>query len=220
MGLEVGGELGGDGRGEGLVCGVGAVARVAEDADLVFDLHHEDGAIGGVDLGDVLHEGGEGAGVGLLQVGGGGREHLNGRAALNDAREAFGIALDPDGRVTGHAVLPGGEPEEDDLLVLGAGLGEESVDEGEVVGAFGGLDELPCERGDDCVEAEGGHAGPDGLHVVERGGGGVEELSAEDEEGIAVDDELSGLAVGFEAWGRGLSGEEGGGENDYNSGGK
>ncbi len=142
-----------------------------------------------------------------------------GEIAVEDGSgEAFGVLLDPGGRVAGDAVLPGGEPEEDEAEVLLAGLGEEAVEEGEVEAALGGLDLLPGERGEDGVEGHGGESRPDGLHVVERGGAGVVELSAEHKEGLAVDDELRGLPALLEVRGGGGLGEgercksEGGGE--------
>ena len=55
----------GNGAGERGVGGVRAVARVAEDADLVLDLDHEDGVLGAVELAEMSHERGEGADVGL-----------------------------------------------------------------------------------------------------------------------------------------------------------
>jgi hypothetical protein len=81
--------------------------------------------------------------------------------------------------------------------VLLARLGKQAVDEGEVECALGGLDQLPAEGGDDGVEAHGGQLGPDGLHIVQAGRGGVMEFAAENEEGLAVDDELRGGAALF-----------------------
>ena len=64
-------------------------------------------------------------------------------AVLDDAGKALRILLDPDGRVAGHAVFPGGEPEEDDALVVRRGLVEKAVDKREVEVAFLGLDRAP-----------------------------------------------------------------------------
>ncbi len=211
--LEISGELGRNVGGEGAVGGLGVVAGVAEDADFVFDLHHQHGVVAAVDFLDVAHEGGEGARVGLLRGFALGREDFDFSAVGDDAGKAARILLDPGGRVAGHAVLPGSEPEKDDALVVLTGLGEEAVDESEVEDAFPGLDELPTERSDHGVEVDGGQLGPDGLHVVEAGGGGVVQFAAEDEEGLAVDDELGGRAALFEMRGAvGLRGKRRGGK--------
>ena len=75
------------------------VARVAENADFVFDLHHQHGVVVGVDLLDVLHERREGAGVGLLRGRALRAQNLDRVAALDDARKALRILLHPDGLV-------------------------------------------------------------------------------------------------------------------------
>jgi hypothetical protein len=41
------------------------IARIAKDADLVLSLHHDDGVVAAIDVANVLHEGGEGASVGV-----------------------------------------------------------------------------------------------------------------------------------------------------------
>ena len=116
--LEIAGQLCGHGRFEGAIGGVGVVARVAQYADFILHLHHENGVIAAVDLFDVLHESGEGAGIGLLGGGGRGTQYFHLAAVLHDARKPVRILLDPDGRVARHAVLPRCEPEEDDALML------------------------------------------------------------------------------------------------------
>ena len=196
--LQVLHQLRGDRGGEGLVRGVGVVARVAENADLVFDLHHQNGVVARVDFFDVLHERGKGAGVGCLS----GRrlrtQDLDGVAALDDARKAARILLDPDGRIARQAVLPRGQPEEDNALVLVPRLIDEAVDEREVVGAFFGLDQLPTQRRDHGVEAHGCEFGPDRLHVFQVRRGRVVQLAGEHQEWLAVHDQLGGGAAFFE----------------------
>ncbi len=173
------------------------IARVAEYAHFVFDLHHQHGVVAAVDFFDVLHEGGEGAGVGLLGGGAEGAEDFDFAAVLDDAGKAAGILFDPDGRVAGHAVLPRGEPEEDDALVLVRAPGREGRRRGRSRIAFAGLNQFPAQRRDHGVEAHAGQLGPDGLHVVEAGRGGVVQLAAENQEWLAIDDELRGGAALF-----------------------
>ena len=115
----------GNGRSEGLVGGLGMVARVAQNAYLVLHLHHQHGVIAAVDFLEVPHERGKGACRRPL----GGRvgqraQDFDFRAVLNHAGKAARILLDPDGRVARHAVLPGGEPEKNDALVLAAAPGQ------------------------------------------------------------------------------------------------
>ena len=83
------------------------VARVAEDADFIFDLHHQNGVVVAVDFFEVLHDGGEGAGVGVLGAPGRERaEDVDWDCRFDGARETVRILLDPYGRVAGFAVLP------------------------------------------------------------------------------------------------------------------
>jgi len=69
---------------------------------------------------------------------------------------------------------------------VGARAGDESVDEREIELAFGGFEERPGDGGEYRVQVHGREARPDGLHVVEAGGGVVEQLAAEDEERLAI----------------------------------
>src|SRR5579883_2600661 len=58
-------ELGGNRAIEGLIGGGRAIARIAEHADFVFDLHHQYCVVAAVDFTDVTHECGKGARIGL-----------------------------------------------------------------------------------------------------------------------------------------------------------
>ena len=64
----------------------GAVAGIAEDADFVFDLHHEYGVVAAVDLLDVLHERGKGARICLLRRFTGGAEEFDFGCRLTTTR--------------------------------------------------------------------------------------------------------------------------------------
>ena len=183
---------------EGVVGGRGVIARVAEHTDFILHLHHQDGMIAAVCFFNVLQESGKSAGIGFLTGGGEGSENFELVAVLDHARETPRILLNPDGRVTGHAIFPRGQPQEDDVLMLLARLGEKAIDEGEVECALSGLNQLPVQRGHDGVEVHGCHPGPDGLHEFQAGGGGVADFAAEDEEGLTVDDELGGRAAFFQ----------------------
>ena len=56
-----------DGFGKRTICSRGVVPRIAEHADFVFNLHHENGVVAAVGLFDVLHQGGKSARVGFLR---------------------------------------------------------------------------------------------------------------------------------------------------------
>jgi len=65
MDLEVFDQLRRYSGGEGLFGRRGVVAAIAEDADLVLYLHHDDCVFADIDLANVLHDRGEGSGVGV-----------------------------------------------------------------------------------------------------------------------------------------------------------
>jgi hypothetical protein len=176
------------------------IPRIAEDADFVFDLHHQHGAIAVVDILDVLHERGEGTGIGFLCGGALGAEDFNLGAILDDAWKAAGILLDPDRRVAGHAVFPRSEPEKDDAQMVVAGLIEQTVDERKVVLPFCRLDEFPAEGSDHGVEVHRSEPGPEGLQVVQARRRGVVQFATEDEERLPVHDELGGCAAFLKVW--------------------
>ena len=99
MCLQVLHQLRGDRAGEGLVCGVGVIARVAEHADFVFNLHHQHGVITAVDRLDVLHQRREGGGVCLLRGRSQRAQNFDRVAALDDAGKPLCILLDPGRRI-------------------------------------------------------------------------------------------------------------------------
>ena len=65
MSSKVFGQLRGHGGGEGLFGRGRMVASIAEDADFVFNLHHDDRVVAAVHLAKVLHDRGERPGVGV-----------------------------------------------------------------------------------------------------------------------------------------------------------
>ena len=142
---------------------------------------------------------GEGAGVGVADGGAEGREAFGASAVAGEyAGEAVGVGLDPGGDIAGVGVLPRAKPEDDELEVVSACSFEEAVDCLEIEFAFFGFDGLPGDGEQYGVEMHCREPRPDGLHVVDAGRAGVVELSAEDEEGLASDDELGGAAALFE----------------------
>ena len=192
------GEAGGDFGLEGFLGGGGEVADGADGAGLVFDLDHDDGVLRAVDGLDVSHEGGEGVLVGFEIDGGAGGHDVEELAfGVLFAGVLFGVGLDPLGDVMVLAVLPGAEPEEDDVEMVLAGLVDDEVDVAEVEFVLRGFDLFPVDGGFDGVDVEGFEGGPgDG----KRGGpgAGVVDLRAEEEVGVAIDDEGEVVVAVFE----------------------
>ena len=153
------------------------VARVAEHTNFVFNLHHQHCVVTGIHLFQVLHERRKCVGVCFLRGRALRAQNLDGIAILDDARKAARILLDPDRHVTRQAVLPRGKPKEDDALVFMPCLIDEAVDEGEVVGPFFGLDQLPTQRSHHRIKAHRLELRPDGLHVFQVRRGRVVQLA-------------------------------------------
>ena len=62
------------------------------------------------------------------------------------------VGLDPIGRVARHAVLPGGEPEENEIEVVLARVFEEAVDKREVEFSFLRLEEIPTDGNEHSIQ--------------------------------------------------------------------
>jgi hypothetical protein len=176
------------------------ITHQAVGADLVLDLHHQHGALDGIDLLQVAHQRDEGALVGLQRLGAEGAEAVVRLAfAVHVGREALGVELDPWGGVLCAGVLPGAEPQHHQALLLLAGLLDQRVDEGEIELALLRLHLLPGHRHQHGVGLEVVGGGPDG---AERRGvvAGVVRLRAEDEEGLAVHEQGVAAVFGGQAW--------------------
>ena len=204
--------------------GVGFGRKIADGADVagfVFDLQQEDGVFGGVDGFQVAHESGESGFIGFeIGVGVGGEDVEGFAAGIEHARVSFWIGLDPLGGVVHVAVFPGAEPEEDQVEMVFAGAGDERVDIGEIEFALLGFELFPVNGGFESVGVEKGHALPD-LREFGGPGAGVVNLAAEDEIGLAIDEE-GPAAVFLDELGSvgsvgGIAGEGGGEEKKENS---
>jgi hypothetical protein len=133
------------------------------------------------------HQRDEGALVGLQRLAAEGAQAVARLAVLvAHGREALGVELDPGRRVLRAGVLPGGEPQQHQALVLLAGLLNQGVDEAEVEAPFLGFHLFPGHRHQHGVGLEVARRRP---HRAERGRvvAGVVRLRAEDQEGLAVD---------------------------------
>ena len=95
----------------------------------------------------MLHEGGEGVGVGLGVLLAERREDFDAAAVFADrARKACLVRFDPLRGVARHAVFPTAEPEEHEPQVVLSGTGDDAVDQREVELAFARLDRGPNTR--------------------------------------------------------------------------
>jgi len=157
-------QCGWNGGGKETVCGVGAIAATAEVADFVFDLDHEDGLLILILLADVLHESGEGVGVAFEGILTKGRKDFElGSVGGDSSWEALCVLLDPGRRVAGETVLPTAEPEDYEMEMLLVRDVDPVVEDAEVEGSLGGLDLLPGDGHEDCVDVQLGDAGEDGV---------------------------------------------------------
>jgi len=97
----------------------GMGARIANQPDFVLQLNHHDGGFLGIHLAEMLHEGGAGAGVGLLVGVAERRERFHRLAAFEPgSREPLLVVLHPGGRKAGEAVFPTAEPEENQMQII------------------------------------------------------------------------------------------------------
>ena len=167
-------DVGGHGRSECLVGGRRMVADGAIGAGLILDLDHDHLVIGIGGL-KVRHQPREGGAVGVERRRRERRERVDALPLLVDhPREALVVELDPGRRVAGRGVLPSAEPEQHEMNLMRAGLGEQLVEKGKVELAFLGLDLLPGDRHFERVGVElrdrrpdlGQHGGP-GAAVVD-----------------------------------------------------
>ena len=191
--------------GEGFVGGGNVVARVAQHADLVLHLHHQDGVLLAVHLADVAHQGGESPRVGVAGGVAKGGEDVQGLAgAVLDPREPLRVGLDPGRLVGGFAVLPASEPEDDQAQMILPGALDGVVHGGEIEPAFLRLDLFPDDGGQDGVEVALGEGGPDRLHVGAACGAGIVQFAGGHQERFAVHHQLARRRAGFPSAGCGI----------------
>jgi len=147
----------------------------------------------------MAHQRDEGSSVGLQGLVAKGRQAIAGLAFLVEhGREAPGRQLDPFGRVLGAGVLPGGEPQDDEALAFLARFGDQRVDEAEIEAPLLWLDLLPGHGHQHGVGLEVPGRVP---HRLEGAGvvAGVVGLGAEDQEGLAVDQQRMAAVARDEA---------------------
>ena len=105
---------------------------------------------------DVTQKRGEGSLIGVEIGGRVGTHHVQQLAVgVLLARVGLGVGLDPLRNVVVLAVLPGAEPEQDEVEVVLARLRDQQVHVGEVECALGGLDLLPVDGGLDSIGVHG-----------------------------------------------------------------
>jgi hypothetical protein len=115
-----------------------------ERTGLVLHLDHNHRVLVLINLGQVLHQADECPAIAIevrLRVR---REDPHGLAGGPDhARKLRGVLFDPGRSVIHHAVLPGAEPEQDELEPVPARAGEQRIHAGEVQAALLGLELVP-----------------------------------------------------------------------------
>ncbi len=154
-------------------------------AGFVLHLHHQHRSFR-ISVLEVLHEGGEGALVRFEGCRGKRGRRVNQLSALiGHMGIALGIELHPFGHIVLAAVLPGAEPEQNQVNVVLAGLGEDGVHRRVIELPLLGLELLPVDRRFERVGMEVFDGGP---HLGERGRpvAGVVRLRAQHQKRRAV----------------------------------
>ncbi len=170
------------------------VAHEAVGADLVLDLHHEDGVSCLVDLREMAHQRDERLLVGLQRLRAEGRQAVARLAvAVEHAREAPVVELDPFRRVRRACVLPGAEPQQHQVHLVLARLRQEGVDVAEIELALDRLDLFPRHRDLDRVGVDVLRRRPD-LAECRRIVAGIVDLHAQHRERRAVDEQCRAAA--------------------------
>ena len=207
MGFKILHQLRGDLASIGAVGGGRAVARVAQNADFVFHLHHQHGVLFAVYFLDVVHQSGKGFGVGRhsgFAEGAQGFERTNdgnGFAFVDlNTREAGKVLLDPVRRVTRCAVLPTAEPEDDEAQMILPRLCDHAIERGVVELALFRLELRPGDGDQRGVQVAGDNLGPDRLQLLKAGGRVVGKLARGNQERLAVHDQLCGVALLLQVW--------------------
>lgn len=166
---------------------------IAQEADLVLHLDHQDRPRVAVLFPEVAHQGGESAAIGLQRLPvEGGQDFGVGSVAVFRQREPISeVLFHPGGHVAGHTVLPGSEPEQDQMQVVGPGRCEQVIHRREVELSLRRFQQFPVHRREDRIQARL----PEGLpsvaavHIGRAGGAGIRQLAAQDEERLSVEEE-------------------------------
>ena len=171
-------------------------ARHRQHADLILDLDHDDRVLGVVDGADVAQQGSEGPAVGRLRLRAESGQDVDALSVRHlRPREAGLVPLHPGRRIGGHAVLPGAEPEDDEPHVVRARVADELIDRRPVEASLLGLDQLPRHRREHRIQMHGAQSRPDRRHVGGARGAGIAELAADEQDRLAVDDQLRRIAL-------------------------
>ena len=142
------------------------------------------------------HEGAEGPGIRVARSVAERAEQLDAPPALDfDPREPLLVLLDPHRRVARGAILPTGEPQENDLQMVFPGFLQEAVNKAELEFAFGGFHLRPRYAGQHAIQVARNQSWPDFLHVFHAGRGVVSHLSRHRQKRLAIHDQLRGSAL-------------------------
>ena len=81
------------------------------------------------------------------------------------------------------------------MHIIPPGKLDGSVHQAEVELAFFGFGQVPANRRERGIKMISGKFGQYGRHVIEAGGSGIVQFAAEDQERLAVNDQLGGRAL-------------------------
>ena len=105
------------------------------------------------------------------------------------------VEFDPGWGMARHAVFPGAKPEENNLELVFAGIVDQVAEQSEVVFSFLGFEQFPIDGDEHRVEVRGLEFGPNGLHVLDGGSGGVAEFTTQHDERFALYNKLGDIAL-------------------------
>ena len=142
------------------------VAGTLEHSYLVLYLHHDDGMLLTVNIGDMAEQGGESLPVGIEDVSRKGRSYLQRLAGgCHSTWESPRILLQPQRRIAAHGVLPRTEPQEDDFQIVPPCQIDSLVDKREIELTLSGFRKVPLRRHEHCIESFAAHAWQNAIDI-------------------------------------------------------
>lgn len=129
------------------------VAGTLEHSYLVLYLHHDDGMLLTINIGDMAEQGSESLPVGIEDVSRKGRSYLQRLAGgCHSTWEPPRILLQPQRCIAAHGVFPRAEPQEYDFQIVLPSHINSLVDEREIKPALSGFRKVPLRRHEHRVE--------------------------------------------------------------------
>ena len=176
----------------GRECRIGGLTVItvgAQQADLILDLHHDDGILFSVNLADEAHQGSKCLAVLLHGFGAQGRDGVEFFTRhLFSPEIGFRVLFHPGRHIHRLGVLPQAEPQETEFQILPSGRADHRLHKGKVIAAFRRLNQFPVHRSDHRVHVQPAQRWPEFILQIGRvGGAGIVDFAASHEERLIVD---------------------------------